>query len=210
MKTIKLHGSLRDIYPYDITVEAATAAEAISSLSCIPEFQHAARGGYIPVEAPGFQSKDALYSLTDEEVIDLYPSLVGAGGKAGGLQIIIGIVLIVAAITFPPAAAAGYGFGITQGAVVLAGAMMVLGGVLQMLAPTPSITSGTDKKSDYLGTAKNTVRIGTPIPMVFGRRRVYGHYISFDIDAKDSQYVKSSAASWTSIPGKILYANHAN
>ena len=210
MKTIKLHGSLRDIYPHDISVEAATAAEAISALSCIPEFQHAARGGYIPVEAPGFQSKDALYSLTDEEVIELYPSLVGSGGKAGGLQIIIGVVLIVAAITFPPAAAAGYGFGITQGAVVLAGAMMVLGGVLQMLAPTPSITSGTDKKSDYLGTAKNTVRIGTPIPMVFGRRRVYGHYISFDIDAKDSQYVKSSSALWTTTLGKIVYATHQN
>lgn len=210
MKTIRLHGSLRDIYPHDISVEAATAAEAISSLSCIPEFQHAARGGYIPVEAPGFQSKDALYSLTDVEVIDLYPSLVGAGGKGGGLQIIIGIVIIVAAILFPPSAAFTAAIGVTQGGLVLAGAMMVLGGVLQMLAPTPEVTSGTDKKSDYLGTAKNTVRIGTPIPMVFGRRRVYGHYISFDIDAKDTQYIKSSSALWTTNLGKIVYAIHAN
>jgi hypothetical protein len=61
--------------------------------------------------------------------------------------------------------------------------MMVLGGIVQMLTPVPETDS--TEGSMYLGAGVNTVRIGTRIPILYGTRKVGGHYLSFDVDAKD-------------------------
>lgn len=67
--------------------------------------------------------------------------------------------------------------------MLLTGAMMVLGGIVQMLTPVPETDS--TEGSLYLGAGVNTVRIGTRIPILYGTRKIGGHYLSFDVDAKD-------------------------
>ncbi len=146
---------------------------------------------------------DALYDRREIDVLHIHPMVMGAGGGGGLGQILIGAVMIAVAVFAPVLLPAM----LTQGSVVLAGAMMVLGGVLQLLAPQPSINASNEEKSRYLGNGRNTVNIGTRIPMIYGRRKAYGHYISFDIDAS---IFDSAPAEWYSSPftsyGELNYS----
>jgi len=185
MKRIILHGHLKKLHPDPIEVEAESVADAIKILKFIPELQPA-DGQPWPVTIQGVNTQGQLFAPTDVEEIHVYPRTGGAGGKGGLLQILLGITLIAVALFFPGAFAAGTmlgGLGVTKGMLLLTGAMMVLGGVMQMLMPVPETDS--TEGSLYLGAGVNTVRIGTRIPILYGTRKVGGHYLSFDVDAKD-------------------------
>lgn len=173
MTTIILHGYLKELHPHKIEVEANSAAEALSFLSLLPNF--APGGKRHSVKVQGFESSDALYDLRKVDELHVHPYFGGAGGKPGVAQIIIGALIIAATMVFGPV------MGLTQGQLYLTGGMMILGGVLQLLAPQPKLTDS--EKSRYLNSGKNTVAIGTRIPMIYGRAKAYGHYISFDIDS---------------------------
>lgn len=187
MTTIILHGYLRELYPQELNVEATSAAEALYSLNLIPALTKA---GNHHVHIPGFESRDALYDRLEVDVINVHPVMAGSG-KNGTGQIILGVILIAVALYAGPG---GVGM-ITQGQLLMGGAMMVLGGILQALAPQPKLT--TDERGRYLGAGKNTVAIGTRIPMIYGRCKTYGHYVSFDID---SGKFDAAPAEWYSSP----------
>lgn len=202
MTTIILHGYLRDLHPAPIEVEANSAAEAISFLQLIPalagdrgELRH-------NVAVDNFGSKDALYDRRKIDVLHVRPVMSGSG-RPGVAQVVIGIALIVVGVMLGPG---GTSFGIKGASFMLAGGMMVLGGILQLLAPQPKLD--TNEKSRYLGTGKNTVAIGTRIPMIYGRVKAYGHYISFDID---SGRFDGAPETWYSSPytdyGSLSYSS---
>ena len=179
MKRIILHGKMKELYSKPIEVEASTVAEAMQFLAQIPELQR--DDGPWPVTIQGINSQIALFSETDMEEIHVYPRLGGAGGKGGLLQILLGITLIAVGLLAGPAVLGA--LGLTQGTLVLTGAMMVLGGIMQMLMPVPETDSS--EGSLYLGAGVNTIKIGTRIPVLYGTRKIGGHYLSFDVDAKD-------------------------
>jgi predicted phage tail protein len=174
-KKIILHGHLADKYPHEIVVEAATVAEAMRALKTIDELTPA-EGEPWPVTIKDVNSEIALFSETSMDEIHVYPRVSGGGGKGGAMQILLGIVLIAIAIFVPFVGAAA--------ATMLfqAGAMMILGGILQMLVPTPEGTEES-QSSRYLGAAGNTVKIGTRIPIAYGNNKLAGQYLSFDVDA---------------------------
>ena len=67
---------------------------------------------------------------------------------------------------------------------------MIVGGLIQLLTPVPEIDTGEDGDgSKFLGSTKNTVKIGTRIPVLYGTRKWGGHYLSFDIDATNDDEV---------------------
>lgn len=195
---IFLHGYLRDLHPEPLNVQASSVAEAISSLQLVPALALQPGQQRHSIAVDGFGSRDAIYDRTDVQEIHLRPVMTGAG-KGGGLQIIIGIAIIaLAVVTGGAGLFAGTSFAISQGSLVLAGAMMMLGGVMQMLAPQPTLGSmDQEEKSKFLGQAKNTVAIGTRIPIILGRHKWGGHFISFDIDAGD---MNAAPESWYSSP----------
>lgn len=181
MKRIILHGHLKKLYDKPIEVEASSVAEALKALQFIPELEPK-DGQPWPVTVQGVNSDIALYSETDMQEIHVYPRTGGAGGRGGMLQIIIGITLIALAIINPAFLATLGPLGISKGMLAMTGAMMVLGGIMQMLMPVP------DKDTEgslYIGASQNTVRIGTPIPILYGTRKIGGQFLSFDVDAKD-------------------------
>ena len=96
--------------------------------------------------------------------------------RAGLLQTIIGIALIVASP-------------FTNGATLAPGIAMVAGGVIQMLSPqaTGLRQSGQPENmpSYAFGSAKNTTASGNPVPLCIGRRRWGGMIISAAIYAED-------------------------
>lgn len=178
-KKIILHGHLAEKYPHEIVVEAATVAEALRSLETIGELRPP-NGAPWPITVREVNNELALYSETEMEEIHVFPRSGGAK-KGGLLQVVLGIVMIALAVWNPAFLGT---IGLTQGSLFLSGGLMLLGGILQMMMPTPQGYEESET-SKYLGASGNTVKIGTRIPLAYGNNRLAGHYLSFDVDAVD-------------------------
>ena len=91
--------------------------------------------------------------------ITITPVMAGAGAA---LRIVVGVVLMVASIWAGPAAP--YLFSM--------GASLALGGIIELLSPTPKMSSGnqrSDNTSYYFDGPVNTVDQGVPVPLIYGR-----------------------------------------
>ncbi|QBR32822.1 MULTISPECIES: tail assembly protein [Pseudomonas] len=110
--------------------------------------------------------------------------VIGGSKRAGGLQTIIGTVMIAAAyvLSFTPFAAA-------SPFLYAAGASMAIGGVVQLLSPQAkglSQSASAENAPSYaFGSARNTTASGNPVPICIGERRWGGMIISASILAED-------------------------
>ncbi|HFQ9384018.1 TPA: tail assembly protein [Serratia marcescens subsp. marcescens ATCC 13880] len=121
------------------------------------------------------------------------------GAKRGGvLQVVIGAVALVAAFFTAGASMAAWGAAMTATTIsatsILTGVglSMMLGGVVQLLTPQPSMnvgaSSSTDNKPNYaFGAPVNTVAMGYPVPVLYGEREIGGAIISAGIFSSDQQ-----------------------
>ena len=189
-----LHGRLRKLAPEGLWVDVATAAEAILAMS------HALAKDLMPTPArprqtvciPGYEVDQDFYTLLPPEVTELHIVPVMMGGKGGGiLQMVVGAVLIVVGVIVGIWAGwTGVGGTVAYGLISM-GIGMMLGGVLAMLSPgpkpfdTPKIDMEGRTASLYAGRPRNTTKIGTRIPICYGRYRLYGHILSSDIQATE-------------------------
>lgn len=195
MIEIRLHGRLKKLVPETIKVSASCVAEAINGFGKIADVlkPHPGKDREL-VQIVGYQTKESLYQTFDKAIghIDIIPAMVG-GKKGGFFQVVLGAVLVAAAFAFPPAAAGSaslFGLGATGSFIFNIGISMVLGGILSFLSPQPKIDrfgngAADPEASKYLGASQNTTRIGTRIPIVYGRMLCYGHYLSFNVDSVD-------------------------
>ncbi len=188
MTTIKLHGQLRQFgKSYDLLVR--TPAEAVKALCVqIPGFERfisnaKSRGLVFAV----FRGKKNIgeRELNYQGQGDIIISPVICGSKrAGSLQTIIGAVLIVAG-----AVLSAFGGGAVGVPMMKMGAVLAVGGVVQMLSPQAgglSTSAAPENTPGYaFGSAKNTTASGNPVPLCCGRRRVGGAIISAAIYAED-------------------------
>ncbi len=181
---VVLHGYLRQFLNQEneIEVEADTPAQAIEHVSrVVPGFHPRLKEGPHRIAVVGHRDPETLFAPLSVDTLHLIPQFMG--GKSGGyIQIAIGAVLIAAAASlyFIPGAQA-LAAAVSPYLFSLGGAL-IAGGLTQVLSPTPS-SDDKEKKSRYLGAPKNTVDIGTRIPILFGEHQVYGHFLSFDIAA---------------------------
>lgn len=193
MMTLIFHGYLKELFPDGrLTVGASSAAEAIAALEGRPGFRRE-DGDLHSITLPGFPCRDAIFETTEETEVHVLPALEGEGGKNGAfLQIVIGAALIYFSGGIAAGMTSAFGTAVSAGSVAMSGAMMVLGGILALLMPQPTINKEDTPRSNYLPANQNTVAIGTPIPLLVGKRRVWGHFLSFDIDALDRASVTTS------------------
>lgn len=214
MKKLIFQGYLHDMYPEGIEVDATSAYEAIALLENYPGFRVEDNVRH-RVTLPKFFSRDSFYANTDEEIIEVVPltereieivdNFAGAGGGGGFFQVVIGTVI------------ATVGFVTGQAWMVKLGIGIALGGLLQMLMPQPeAIDVGKEEKSNYLPANRNTQAIGTPIPILFGRRKVFGHYLAYNITATnmaapvDKETPPDVYAGGANSDGDIVYDNDWN
>jgi predicted phage tail protein len=108
------------------------------------------------------------------------PVVAGAGAVG---RIIAGIALVALSFLIIPLGIAAAGAGIAT-AVGLAGASLLLGGIAQLLTPTPKISKdeGDPRKSFSFSGIQNTNRAGVPVPVVYGETLVGSVVISAGID----------------------------
>lgn len=127
-------------------------------------------------------SEEDLGKPTGDDVIRIVPVLTGSK-RAGGLQTIIGVVLIAVGLIITGGTfGAGAPFG---SALITMGASMAIGGVIQMLSPQAkglgSQDSPDNKPSYSFNGPVNTTAQGNPVPLLYGRMIVGSAVISAGI-----------------------------
>lgn len=150
--------------------------------------------------------RDLSLPWSEKEVFSITPVLSGAITWRQAAPIIIGALLITAAIVFAPAAAAG-GAGTTAGsasatgfwgatgtgflsagasqALGSIGASLVLTGIGNILSPTPGpldMKQASNLENFNFSGIVNTAQVGTPIPIAYGRLFVGSTVISSGMD----------------------------
>jgi predicted phage tail protein len=112
-----------------------------------------------------------------EAEFTLAPILAGSKSKWAG--IILGAALIAFAMTNPFGWAAMPFLGSNLGVVAFGmGASLVLGGIAQLLAPTPKAADPSDKPSYLFNGPVQTSQQGYPVPVGYGELIVGGAVIS--------------------------------
>lgn len=114
------------------------------------------------------------FPVASQEPIRIIPVIAGAEGVG---QVLAGVALVAFSLLFAPGAALASGL-FTLGSQAASigvgiGASLILGGVAQMLTPTPTIQQGTDgdndpRKSYSFSGIQNVSRQGVPVPVIYG------------------------------------------
>ncbi len=221
-REVKVYGPLaKFVGQRRFLAEINSAGEAVRMLLAnFPGLERHMADQHYKVIVDGYDSDlDELHNPASQ-TIKIVPVLGGAGGGAG--KILAGVALIAAAIVIGPAAggflglgaglggATGAGAALSMGlvggafatAVGAVGAALVLGGVSQLISPTPQIgqigpgsmnpgagrnttTEGTEldpQESYSFSGIQNTSRMGLPVPVVYGETVVGSVVISAGID----------------------------
>ena len=204
LRKIKVYGSLAKFLKRRVfRADVANPAEAVRFLLAnFPALRsHMADQHYKVLVSDnaldiGDQPEQLHYPIGADEEIKIVPVMVGAGGIGDAItQILVGVALVAAAIFIP-----GLGLGLAGATVTqigLLGGALVLGGVSQLLTPTPNISAaqgavGTQattreteldpQKSYSFSGIQNTSRQGVPVPLIYGETLVGSIVISAGID----------------------------
>ena len=206
--TLNFHPDLRNLFPDSITLEAVSP---IAALRLIAE-QHPLNGKVDPVpvkfeEIASFEELNRNYfeSMsvnivpTEAATVVNSPSSYSGAGK-GFLNIIVGVVFIVAAFFVPPLLnLSPLLTNMAAGALLNIGMTLTLTGLMQLLAPKPD--EPDNKKSAYFSNNNSTTSADTPIQLAFGRRRIFGHYISLNMDSRNYSGDMDKDSGW--FKGKV-------
>jgi predicted phage tail protein len=197
LRKIKLYGKLAKFIGHRVLeADVATAAEAVRFLLANwPELEAHMSDQHYRVSIGTYDLvAEELHHPAGQAPISFVPVVAGAGAVG---RIIAGIALIALAIALPGiglaagAKGAAVIFGTTFSSISLgigfAGLSLVLGGVAQLLTPTPKVPQGADnqddpRKSYSFSGIQNTSRAGTPVPIVYGETVVGSVVISAGID----------------------------
>ena len=197
LRKIKLYGKLAQFIGHRVLeADVATAAEAVRFLLANwPELEAHMSDQHYRVSIGTYDiDLEELHHPAGAAPISFVPVVAGAGAVG---RIIAGIALIALAIALPGiglaagAKGAAVIFGTTFSSISLgigfAGLSLVLGGVAQLLTPTPKVPQGADnqddpRKSYSFSGVQNTSRAGTPVPIVYGETVVGSVVISAGID----------------------------
>jgi predicted phage tail protein len=185
LRKIKLYGALaKFIGQRVLEADVATAAEAVRFLLANwPELEAHMNDQHYRVSIGKYDlDLEELHHPAGAAPISFVPVVSGAGAVG---RIIAGVALLAAAIFIPGFAAWA---GPTAYALIIGvGSSLVLGGVAQLLTPTPRVAQGADtqddpRKSYSFSGIQNTSRQGVPVPIVYGETVVGSVVISAGID----------------------------
>lgn len=183
LRTVKLYGPMRRRFGREYELNVSSPAEAIRALCVqVPGFKKylfdskAAGLAFAVFIGRRNITEDGLHDPVGDDEIRIAPIIEGS--KRGGvLNIILGIILIVV----------GVYTGNAQ--LIYSGAVMVIGGVVQMLAPQPKGLGAKDDPNNQpsysMNGAVNTQAQGNPVPLAYGRLIVGSALISGGIYSED-------------------------
>jgi predicted phage tail protein len=189
LRAIKVYGSLaKFLGARSFMADVKSPAEAVRFLIAnfpgieahMNERHYKVSVGRFELEA-GLQPDQLLLPAAKDETIRITPVVAGAGAVG---RIIAGVALIAVGLFVPGIGALGVQI------LVGVGASLVLGGVAQLLTPTPTMQQGTDsqddpRKSYSFSGIQNVSRQGVPVPIVYGETIVGSVVISAGINTEE-------------------------
>lgn len=200
MRTIQLYGELGAKYGKEHRLSVKSPAEAIRALCAnFPTFHvellEAEKRGMGFRVVNGKTELDDLAQLRDPAsgTLKIIPAVIGAGGDNPWTRIFIGAALIAAAVFVPPLAgvAAGSFAAGVAGVAFNVGVALALGGVAQILSPSPASEGpkeDAENTPSYIFNGPvNTVATGHPVPVGYGRLIVGGAVISAGISIEQEK-----------------------
>ena len=205
MKVVKVYGKLRELLGQcRFELNVSTPAQAFKALLInFPQLERfildSEKDGVAYRMMVGRQHiggenfADLALPFSEREVFSIAPVIAGAGAVG---RIFAGVGLIAASFLFPGAGlfgatsffgvTAGTGIATTIGTTLSAvGAGLILGGVSQMLSPTPQPITRTEQEqleSFSFSGIVNVARQGSPVPIVLGRAYAGSVVISSGLD----------------------------
>lgn len=204
MKVVKVYGKLRELLGQcRFELDVATPAQAVKAL--LVNFPQLERF-ILDSEKDGISYRmmvgrqhigeqnfgDLGLPFGEREVFSIAPAIAGAGGNFG--RILLGAGLIGASFLFPGAGLFGPTFGVASATGIAAtigtglsaiGAGLVLGGVAEMISPTPQPQQRKEAEQLESFTFSGIVNIsrqGIPVPVVLGRAYAGSVVISSGLD----------------------------
>ena len=190
LRKIKLYGKLAKFIGHRVLeADVATAAEAVRFLLANwPDLEAHMSDQHYRVSVGTYDlAEDELHHPAGAAPISIVPVMAGAGATG---RIILGALLIVGAFFTGGATIGLLGLAApvaVSSVLLFAGATLLLGGVAQLLTPTPRANQGADgqddpRKSYSFSGIQNTSRQGVPVPIVYGETLVGSVVISAGID----------------------------
>jgi predicted phage tail protein len=188
-RVIKVYGKLaKHLGQRSFKAVVSTPAEAVRFLlanfpelrALMREGQYMVSVGRNPLEL-GTNPELLHYPSASFETIRIVPVVAGAGAVG---RIILGVALI--ALSFIPGFAAWAG-PTAYALITGVGASLVIGGIAQLLTPTPKIgASETDPRRSYsFSGIQNVSRQGVPVPVIYGEVFTGSVVISVGINTEE-------------------------
>lgn len=193
LTTVKLYGHLRKRFGTVFRFDIDTIAEAVRALDANCKgfrqylIEHSEPGYRVIVNGRAVGEEELQLAISAGTEIKIVPVVQGAGdGKAIG-QIILGAVLVIAAIVV---AVVTYGVasplvGLAISAMASVGVGLLAGGITQLLSPGMAATNTEKEKNQAqsfgFGRAEDTALQGLPVPIGYGTMMVEGYPVSVKI-----------------------------
>lgn len=215
---VNLHGHLKEKVSEDIYLNASNIVDVLRQITVkYPELKAPVHIGRWPIKIKDYETKESFYLPLYTKEIDIYPLFEASKSEWVSIGIGVALVVaggfVAAAYASAYASAAAMAAeataagaeGITAASFLTTGAQlanlgaqlaigigtsMIISGVMQALSPSPKVTANTSdpEASKYLGAPGNTTSLGTYIPIGYGKYKVSGHYISYNISTKEFAY----------------------
>lgn len=201
MRKIKLYGELVKITGHkELEAAVNTTAQAVSFLvNNFPDLEsHMSNKYYQVLLGENNLTIDELHFPVGQSDIKFVPVVSGSGGLGKALfgGALIALSFGVGGLFTTPLAFGGGGIGFAAAglgakAAFGIGASLVLGGVSDMLFPTPKAPQFSSEQDPRLSFSFNgtqqTSRAGTPVPLVYGEIFTGSVVISSSIDTEQVQ-----------------------
>lgn len=194
LREIVLHGRLGKVFGRSFMLDVASPAEALRALTLqLKGFRNHLREGHYRVvrgELSGGRDLDleeCKLGLGKASSLHVVPVVAGSARGLG--KILAGVALVALAVFMPATSFALGSFAIGVNSTIGAiGVSLALGGVAQMLAPSPKLQGGSaqaDRKDSFLfGGQENVITQGGPVPCVYGQFMVGSVVISAGLNVE--------------------------
>lgn len=182
---INFHGFLKKLIPATVEGDFETLRDVVSYLSNkYPQLKAPLDIGRYRMRVEGYNTRESIFCPLFTDELNFYP--VNSFSKSSGMgQIIVAAVILVVAIVIDVFGGSGAATTAAVNYLYMTAAVMATLGVLTYFL-TPKIKNKGDHNqgdNKYLGTPGNTTASGTPIAIGYGTYKVYGHYLSFNINS---------------------------
>ena len=192
MKKIKLYGALGKRFGKEHCLDVASVGEAIRALCVLHKgfkdyLINKKRFGYEVWHGNcNILHNENEYGKQGVGDIKIIPRLVGS---SAGARIAIGVVMMIIAYVVLGPGGAFATSAQTASTVMMMGASMVLGGIIQLLTKTSSgtsIESDSENSSSYIFSGPcNSTRQGNPVFIGYGEMIVGSQVVSATMTTKD-------------------------